>query len=45
MEWSEDTPHASVERDIEQMIANMNSGKLKGTMVINREDRKVILNI
>lgn len=45
VEWSEDTPYASVDRDIGQMIANMNGGKLKGTMVINKEDRKVILNI
>ena len=30
---------------MKQMIVNMDSGKLKGTMIINREDRTVILNI
>lgn len=45
MKWSEGIREASVEDDVEQMITNMDSGKLKGTLLINREDRNVILNI
>lgn len=45
IQWNEGTPEASIESDMGQMIANMNSGKLKGTLLINKEDKKVILNI
>ena len=45
MKWSESGTAASMEGDVKQMIVNMDSGKLKGTMIINREDRTVILNI
>ena len=34
-----------MERNIQRIIANMDSGLLKGTILINREDRKIILNI
>ncbi len=34
-----------VEEAFEQMIANMNDGKLKGTLLINRDDKEAQLNI
>ena len=34
-----------MEMVVQQMIFNVDNGLLKGTVLINREDKKVILNI
>ncbi len=34
-----------VEEGFDRMVENMNSGKLKGTLLLNRDDKEAQLNI
>jgi hypothetical protein len=45
IQWKLNTPGDSMEMVVQQMISNVDNGLLKGTVLINREDKKVILNI
>ena len=44
VQWSEGVSEDQVDGEVQRMINNMNSGKLKGTLLINEEDRNVKMN-
>jgi len=41
---SEALAEEGVKEIFERMIGNMNSGKLKGTLLLNREERRALFN-